>query len=687
MRHVILVILLALSILAPLSFTTINVTKAQNPTITVAVDLAHGERDKYLDYIMGNITFVNWTVIKQEITPDILANVDVLILGQPTVNFSPTEIAAIQNWLAQGNKVLWVAGDSDYGAGPDSQKACNFLLSQIGARLRIEYASAYDQYFNARRFYRVLGFVAPDDIPLLNTSIIVDGVKKPVLYHGTAPVIWVDENGTPHDPVNETFPGLIRIVWTSPIAYIGINNPPPPMLYDTTYRDRTFILLAAEYHNDTGNLIVVSGESPYGDYEPTWSWMYYGIPLDGPRFVTNMIKWFVWIIENKPVAPDAASITPPPMPANTTYPFTYVSYVPFQDGVNIYGLDLDHGGIIADITYMAENIILGKERPGVDVPGLKAAIFELVTNGTTPWYGLIPLYRAQVLAVIHNPTNITVVTKIGPFTDVYPGLVVYRVLIVFLNNPTFLIGYFFENTGNETLNITVAPSWYRESGFMVEINTDILNSTNDFYYAIFDDGSKYIELKNLVPWGTEIFKHVRGIAVVDNQDTKKGFVIGLSVHPDNVSATYRLWVESAVIRVEFGNITLAPGGNATYILYGYAGPLDYDTIAATGSPELMDIYNIFTTLVRTTTVTTTTTTTETTTETTTATVTTTATTTVNVTTTETVTKTTTTTHTVTTTSPTTTTVTQTITNWTMTGIIAVILFIIGLIIGYVVKRK
>ena len=48
---------ITLSIIYPLSIS--GVAYAETKTITVMADLAHGESDKYLNYIMGNITFVN----------------------------------------------------------------------------------------------------------------------------------------------------------------------------------------------------------------------------------------------------------------------------------------------------------------------------------------------------------------------------------------------------------------------------------------------------------------------------------------------------------------------------------------------------------------------------------------------------------------------------------------------------
>ncbi|MCD6558826.1 MAG: aminotransferase, partial [Palaeococcus sp.] len=112
---------------------------------TVAVDLAHGENDKYLtgdvidkdtnetiaQGIIPTMTNVNWAYIGDpaqadvlgiknlgdKITYDALKDVKVLIIGQPGSPFDPEEIEAIAKWFSEGGKVLWVAGDSDYGSG------------------------------------------------------------------------------------------------------------------------------------------------------------------------------------------------------------------------------------------------------------------------------------------------------------------------------------------------------------------------------------------------------------------------------------------------------------------------------------------------------------------------------------------------------------------------------------------
>uniref|UniRef100_A0A7C4F8B9 Uncharacterized protein n=1 Tax=Thermofilum pendens TaxID=2269 RepID=A0A7C4F8B9_THEPE len=295
--------LLALAFVALL----LAVLNAHAQPVVVAVDLGHGESSKYLNYIMGNITFVTWRVIKGTINASVLKGVDILLLGQPTVALSPDEIKAIRDWLNTGNKVLYVAGDSDYGPGGKTIEQINDLLAGIGTKLRLEHGAVYSDYpeTTAKAYYRLLTFVEPDSYPGLRTEMLKRDITLPVLMHGPSCVIWVDEKGNYHNPVKETFPGLIRLVWAHK-SYMGDNTPPTPRVYDLmSYGkgtgDHDFVMYAAEYWPDKNVLIVVAGESLYGDYEPAWASRYHDVDLDGPTFVTNLLRWWVYVITEAPL--------------------------------------------------------------------------------------------------------------------------------------------------------------------------------------------------------------------------------------------------------------------------------------------------------------------------------------------------------------------------------------------------
>lgn len=261
--------------------------------VVVAVDLSHGESDKYLDRIMGNITWVRWKIITEGFTPDVLSDVDVLLIGQPTVALSPSEMDALTSWFSSGDKAVWVAADSDYGSGPGVQDIANSILEALGSRLRIDLASVEDPVQNAGgRSYRVVANVDPDE-PF--KGILDKSVVNPVLYHGPAILAYVREDGSWASLAQEAPEGIYRVVRTSPNGVIVENNPPAAKAH-TAGDQGSFVLLAFEFVK-TGNkvnLVIASGESPYGDYEPTWSNQYYDVPLDGPQFVTNMINFAIY---------------------------------------------------------------------------------------------------------------------------------------------------------------------------------------------------------------------------------------------------------------------------------------------------------------------------------------------------------------------------------------------------------
>ncbi|MBS7637440.1 aminotransferase [Candidatus Bathyarchaeota archaeon] len=256
--------------------------------VIVAVDLSHGESDKYLNFITGNITFVEWRTIK-EFNSASLSGAKLLLIGQPTVAFTPDEISALKSWFLEGGKAVWIAADSDYGPGVGYQDTANGLLEALGSRLRLDLCSAEDPVQNAKASYRVVANVDPDE-PVRSDLLV--GISKPVLYHGPGVLAYVKPDGSWASLEAEKPENVVRIVRTSPNGKIVENNPPAAKAH-TAGQSGSLVLNAAEFVKvgDKIGLVIASGESPYGDYEPTWSSVYYGVDLDGPTFVTNMINF------------------------------------------------------------------------------------------------------------------------------------------------------------------------------------------------------------------------------------------------------------------------------------------------------------------------------------------------------------------------------------------------------------
>jgi carbohydrate-binding DOMON domain-containing protein len=336
---------------------------------------------------------------------------------------------AILDWLKKGNKALYVAGDSDYGSGPVSISAVNDLLEYIGVKLRLEHAGVYsDPNYTytykgkvyptcAAAYYRMLAFVEPDNVPYLFTSMLDEGITKPILMHGPTVLIFVDETGAYHDPVNETYPGLIRIAWYH-MAYITDNQPPAPYIYDPLLYglgtgNWSFIGYAAEYWDKYNSVVTVAGESLYGDYEPAWASSYYGVELDGPKFVTNLVAWWVKIITYKrtevfsfsdPEGDDngIGTLKYPTNPVFKPGVFDLLKFQVFTDDNYVYfratfknlggnpwngpnGFSLQHLQIYALTT---AKLPLNKTAPGLNVeinPGWHYLIVAIPGWGDTPW--------------------------------------------------------------------------------------------------------------------------------------------------------------------------------------------------------------------------------------------------------------------------------------------------------------
>ena len=291
---------------------------------TILVDLAHGENVRGLCTLFAIVPEAHWVVLVPSedyklpecpVKPaeilvgdfakvaDKLKDFDMIIIGQPTRYLSQQEIEVLKQWFHSiPGRVLWCAGDSDYPAQGGNQEianhACDALLAAIGSKLRLDFVSVEDTVSNAGRPYRVVGVVKPD--PRYGAEVIAYGASK-VLFHGPGAVVWVDAAGKWHKLTESNAPkNIVKIVVTSENGRIVEHQPRQPGApgeFGKAHRvgeQGVFVLMAAEVI-ETGkqlpNIVIVSGESPYGGYQPMVTYRYHGVPLSGPRFVRNVILW------------------------------------------------------------------------------------------------------------------------------------------------------------------------------------------------------------------------------------------------------------------------------------------------------------------------------------------------------------------------------------------------------------
>ncbi len=287
--------------------------------IPILIDLSHRQPMAGVDIIMNVVPEAQWYVLVR--TPDDAAalpaaiknratvligdfstidleklGIVMVIFGQPQAPLAPEEVAALAKWFkAAPGRVIWAAADSDYPAqGSElAQAAANTIMEAIGAHLRVDYTSAYDYVSKdlTGASYRVLALVNVSEIPELRYGCDL------VLFHGPGPLAWVDDQGNWHRLTSTEKPANAFIIaMTTPNSEIAENQVAPQGITAKVYKPGErgpFVLMAAELVplKEGYGVAILSGETPYGGYQPGVTWMYYGVRLSGPRFVRNVILW------------------------------------------------------------------------------------------------------------------------------------------------------------------------------------------------------------------------------------------------------------------------------------------------------------------------------------------------------------------------------------------------------------
>ena len=267
---------------------------SQNDDVKVAFDLSHGQGDKLLAQLEGNLTVLGYTSV--EITGGItaakLTGVDVLLLGAVYgTEFTDAEVSAISDWFDEGGKGIWVGSDSDYAAYSYINNNTNKVLEAIGSKLRGEPTSVEDPESNCGAAYRVVANVVSTD-PIV--SDMTEGVQK-ALFHG--PTVLCGYVGGSYVALETT--NVENVIWvmkTSSASIITDADLIPPHAHSTGDQGSFVIMAAERFAGPNGNnKIVAAGASPYGDYQPIFSDAYYGVQLQGPALVAGSIKWLATV--------------------------------------------------------------------------------------------------------------------------------------------------------------------------------------------------------------------------------------------------------------------------------------------------------------------------------------------------------------------------------------------------------
>jgi len=253
----------------------------------IAIDIGHSPM--HITYDLFKTDYLESGNIVDEIENFTNINdYDMLLIPASRINYTSDEMNVIKTWFSNPDKLLWIAGDSDYAGQFISHKSINPLLEYIDSKLRLDSGAVSDLYSNDGTGYRVIATnPGTGDIG----SVVNEGVERLLLHGPTA--VYGMENGNFVDLRTQTIEG---------IEVLFSYNESAEMLdqdYSNTESDFYISLdekgnYPAVVYEDFGEShLIVSGEVLFSTYKN----MYgeegeHGSPIQGKLFVNNLLNYF-----------------------------------------------------------------------------------------------------------------------------------------------------------------------------------------------------------------------------------------------------------------------------------------------------------------------------------------------------------------------------------------------------------
>jgi outer membrane murein-binding lipoprotein Lpp len=278
-----------------LSVCTIGFAHAGDKPVVIAQIKGALEADVTLEAIMDNISYIDWVVLTGDLTADDLEDATMLIsvLSDSAQSYSEAEVTAIQDWLDEGGKTIWLCGDSDYGSDYLRINTQNALLEDIGSVLRVEHCAVEDPVSNGGAPYRVLSVT--DNIAE-EFEFLAVGVERALTH---SPGVLTAYSGGRYWTLAEEQPDDVYVLLTtSEVGQLYDHNPPEPESVEAG-DEGSFVTVAVEVDWAKGNMVILEAEAPFGSYMP----MYYpemirddrygaaANPQQGGQFFKNIISY------------------------------------------------------------------------------------------------------------------------------------------------------------------------------------------------------------------------------------------------------------------------------------------------------------------------------------------------------------------------------------------------------------
>jgi hypothetical protein len=247
--------------------------------------------------MMLNYSKVEWREVYGEVTEEDLVGATVYIwsMADASAEYTAAEESALISWLAEGGKTAWITGESDYPTDVPRIAVANQILEAVGSVLRVEETSVEDAVSNGGGGYRVLAHTAID--PMF--AAIGTGVER-ALLHG--PGLVAVEDGGLKSIEEAGLDNVYVLLQTTETGIIADSSEPLPTTVDVG-QEGEFPVMAMELDYDKENVIITSGDAPFGHYAGMYdieqiSDKYYGRyhlenPQQGGIFVENLLEFAV----------------------------------------------------------------------------------------------------------------------------------------------------------------------------------------------------------------------------------------------------------------------------------------------------------------------------------------------------------------------------------------------------------
>ncbi len=214
----------------------------------------------YANYTSAGNQVINGTDLTVDSLRTLLTS-DVDSLFLPANDLSGENLTFIKEWFDLGGRILWVAGDSDFG-GYFISDNLNPVLETVGSVLRLDSGAVNDPTSNDGASYRVIA-------TQLGNGSVSDAIRTEIVgnfkmyFHAPTAVYYLNNNSVPSDLREESLDNVEVVVKSSPDA-VAIDqdlSAGSGDFYSSINAVGNLPLLAVETIGS--NVVIVSGDSVF----------------------------------------------------------------------------------------------------------------------------------------------------------------------------------------------------------------------------------------------------------------------------------------------------------------------------------------------------------------------------------------------------------------------------------------